>query len=747
MTQIHVYLTINQRRPSVLTPEKMSGRKVIIVKEGGGAQYTPAAENATHIQEKAYAFDNTWADFKATRRTTSLQRPYLVSEQAWDELMGLYHDSKKINWLVKVENNIHQRGKNLMFCTDDDVKASLLDILTLESPSKKYIKNICSMVRSAFRVIGREHSWGNGEEYKNLGRPLVFSGNPMTSAHEYAIIKDKCKNCKGRGKHGYAVSIVIVYMMLMCYLEKLLGLVSRFVSGAIKQVERIVNFTYLVMLYAFLMHEASRVSEITKYLKHENLYIPLHDQVYWLTLVFIKPQTLTYLLNNNILTHYVIELHKGKTLQHVRPRMKSIIPCPYNSIDLMFIYIVCMRIILTLNPSALSVFVFKQNLNYTSLRLIHAKMHAIFKQVKFYCLRYAAAEEDIRGNITPFWTRFRMGHTFTSNVKDQYAKNNNRVNIDDKNLAIGMDVFENATDPKIIPFEFNDLENSRPTYNRSWLETAFKDNKEMQFDFESTHVMVNKMLDGEDDDTKTILLDRLKETSILEWLKHLPFGDHLKLSAKLYPTEFFELFTNARQGVREYFTVVNEPSCIPELWSFPQIVYGNWRKLLNIKDATPPPIECIPKEAVTKSDGDYPMSDSDSDSDIESESDNGWSDGFEISNIEPNNIVVICCENSKDMCALRVPLLEDAFVWIVRVKSINILRKRTSDGLKMANIKGIFFKNKERDFTQTVLPSITTSIKVCETSVFHIFEEDNANVTLDDSQVEEITNFIKTRDN
>jgi hypothetical protein len=65
----------------------------------------------------------------------------------------------------------------------------------------------------------------------------------------------------------------------------------------------------------------------------------------------------------------------------------------------------------------------------------------------------------------------------------------------------------------------------------------------------------------------------------------------------------------------------------------------------------------------------------------------------------------------------------------------------------MANIKGIFFKNKERDFTQTVLPSITTSIKVCETSVFHIFEEDNANVTLDDSQVEEITNFIKTRDN
>lgn len=732
------------------TLKNMTGQKVIIVKEGGGAQYTRASENTTHIQQKAYAFENTWNDFKKNRKTIQLQRPHLVSEDAWTELIGLFNDSKKTNWLVKVESKLQEKGKHIMFCSDDDVKVALMEIITIESPSKKYIKNICSMVRSAFRVIGREHSWGNGEEFKNLGKPLVFSGNPMTSAHEYAIIKEKCKNSKSRGKHGSAVSVVIVYMMMICYLDKLLAWVSMFVKGSIKQTERIVNFAYLVMLYAFLMHESSRVSEITKILKHENLYIPLHDHVYWLTLVFIKPETLAYLLSNNVLTHYVIELYKGKKLQQVRPRMKSVIPCPYNSIDLMFMYIVCMRIILTINPFALCTLVFKQNLNYTSLRSMHAKMHDIFKLIKYYCLRYTAAEEDIRGNIPPFWTRFRMGHTFTSNVKDQYAKNNNRVKVDDKDLAIGMDVFENATDPKIIPFEFNDLENSRPTYNPSWSATTFKDNQEMQYDFENTHIMVKKMLEGEDEDTKTILLDRLKETAILEWLKLIPFGDHMKLSPKLYPSSFFRFFTNARKRALVYFTTVDEPSCIPELWSFPQVVYGNWRKLLNIKCASPPPLERIKsgtkdgdtKDIDTKGDASDNASDNASDSD----SDNGWSDGFEISDIEPNNVVVICCENGKDVCALRVPSLNDKYVWIVRVKSVKLLQKRTHDGLQMANIKATFFKNNERDFTQTSFPSITTTIKVCETSIFHIFEEENTNVTLDDSQIDEITNFIQTRD-
>jgi hypothetical protein len=123
--------------------------------------------------------------------------------------------------------------------------------------------------------------------------------------------------------------------------------------------------------------------------------------------------------------------------------------------------------------------------------------------------------------------------------------------------------------------------------------------------------------------------------------------------------------------------------------------------------------------------------------------DKGWTDGFELEDVEKDDIVVLYCEDPRDKCALRVASI-DKLVWIARIIKISVLKKRSSSGLKLASITATFYRNTEKDFTKPVKPSVTTQMKITETSLLHVFKEDSFDVvSLDDSQIQEVTEFIR----
>ena len=728
-----------------------------------GPKYTRDGENKRLILNKAIAFKKTWDDFKQGIEVTAPTE--LNDTNAWPVIENLYKDKEKVKWGKLMENY----GLDLFFCTESEVQDFLVNELfeSDRNVSKKtYLNGICSDIRGFFRAIGREHGIGDGQVYEHMTENYIMTGNPMTTGTQEILVKKlKEKGAKtgdsiNKDKMGSPVSAIGGYICMMFHLANLMEKVKRWEMKELKQAANLENLANLIIMYAFLLHEGTRPGDVQNHLEHENLYFPLHKKVYWLTLVFLKPDTLRYLVKENKIPRFYEGLFKGKDKKVILGRVKAMMPAEYNSIDLPMIYIICIKIMLSIGVN-LKKKVFKDGLNITSLRY-RLNKDTLFDQLTCYSFRYGAAEDDFKGQIDPRWTRRRMGHTKNSDMKDQYANNREkRVLFDCEPIPLGMDNYTEVTDSNIIKIEFIDVSVSGCTYDTNWLDNAFKqesnDSNKFKYtdeelhsfkqDFIDTDEKITKFIEGvpnangsdaDGSDTDGSDTDNIEYEIENEWYKSIPLGFNFTWQSKMIPNKLKEVYDESQKILQEFFENVETPNIMPEIWSFPQIQYGNWRGLVNLND-----------DDIVKltSQQEVPTSNKRKLSSISaagpSKSAGGPSKGLTdediitFETIEPNNHVVILCL-VPDKWSLKVPNIEsDKYVWIAKAETCTVLKS----GIR-ANFSGKFMFNNTKELDKPLqIDNKSQTIQIKETSIIKVYEDEE--LTLNNSDIDDIVEWIK----
>jgi hypothetical protein len=568
--------------------------KVIHRGATNGPIYTQPGENHTVIQKKAHAFTVMYPLFVAAKNVDGIVKPDNVDQDIYEQLMKeLFRNTQVLRWMVKMI----EKKLNPLWCTEDAVREFLQESFDEQTTMKEkgtFQKNI-SQVRSAFRAIGREHAWGAGKSFDNLGAPLVDSSNPMTTATEKALITAfKERNNPDKMRHeGFPASIALFYVVTIIHMQTVM---VEFMGTVVKQTGRMVNMCNLVFLNVLMMHEAGRPGDSHRHMVHQDIELPLHRKVYALTLVFLRTETLTHLIESKAITHYVVGMYKGKPNPKkdafmVR-RMKTIIPPDFNSLDLVLQYVLMTKMSLSLQPDLLQKtkdgwLVFKQKVNYSSLNARKNKGLGL-KGFVSYSARYAAAAEDKTARIDESWTRARMGHTRTSNTKDLYAdiREDRAIYVDPETevetpMPLGTDKY---LLPGTLSLEFNRILGG-VIYKDDWLDKAFDKGQEdmramraMRAEFEEVADLVDKMLDADDVEAHKTLLGILAEQG-RDWLHKIPMGFKVKPGAGLIPPPLLAKFEEAVEKCVE-----NEWLAAPagqgqqtvELSFFAQTLYGRW---------------------------------------------------------------------------------------------------------------------------------------------------------------------------
>lgn len=600
-----------------------------------GPEWTPAGQNETIIQHKAAVFTKIfkkYPDLGSSCDLSVLQKDDFTPDEVWKDCMESF-----VRYRLILQQ-LSKAGYNPLFCTEDDVRNFLKSYVfgtndvkekagqdTEEGAksNKLIIKDTlakrCSVLRGALRSIGREHEWGYGKEYRIYGEKLLFSGNPMSQSVEKAMkmdLKAEIKKRKGQlvvsgsdkdgvskkkgdvSKHASPVSVVVLFANIMMSLHKATDLFVRWRKGEIKQTARIANQCALVLIKSFLMHEGCRPGEIQNHLMHTDLTLPLHENVYWLTLVFLDPDTLAYLMKRpNALVTYVINFWKGKKKQAHLRRRKAILPLAYNTLDVLWQYIVTMKVVFTVEPGRLRFSPAKGGSvepipagwrmingdasskgtqNFSDLNVKLNKVMGI-TDFSFYSVRYAATEEDKANNIPWKWTELRMGHSAKSKMQEAYAANNKRVLVDDTPILLGTDVH--------LPINHKHLEfdvvSAGVLLKKNWLADTFgasDKSMEMITDFETTARLVKAMLEDNDVAARETLLGKLSAGTSAEIpFGHIPMGVQIALNDKLMPESLKAPYEDAIEGLSKLFDRVEDVANTVELTYFAQTLYGKWQ--------------------------------------------------------------------------------------------------------------------------------------------------------------------------
>lgn len=731
-----------------------------------GPKYTPKGQNENLLQMKAYAFQETYKLFLSGTPLDGLVKPSKVDDSAWEEVVCIFKEKDRVRWLKLL---VGTYDINILSCTEDDIRNILEKYVferesNKEITSKKTIADICTTIRMLFRNIGREWDWCDRKDFDLMGTFLVNSGNPMTTGTENLLkarlLRDKKDKIKKGEKLAGAVSIPMAYTFLVYLLSILIKDINGYISGRITQKERIVNLAYLILLWTISMHEGPRYGEIVDHLKYTNLYVPLHKKVYWLAFAFLDMKTLRHLLLGNHISHYVMSLYKSKKVREERPRMKSVIPTPYNSIDLFTIFIFCMKCILTLDFEGqlyTSLKVFKKK-NYSDLRKEKVK-HICTKKMTFYSCRYGAAVDDVRSSIEvkESWTRYRMGHTPTSQMKEKYGKNKDRVEMGNMHAPMGLDVFEGATyeNNKGIMLEFYPMNTFNCTYNTSWCSETFKNDSDMSQHFDEVVNNINQFVDA-DEDKKENIKNRLKAYAPCDfsWINEFPMGFHINFPNELMNNNMKKLLDESldilctNEGGRLCIDEVDVPKRIPEVWSFPQVIYGNWRPLLSDDisiQLQKPPLLCIQTQVKSRkrprlcdiqevhSEVHIEKHKKDNISKEKISFDND-DDRYELSDIEVGNCIVIYC-TTKDKYSYDIG--GEKYVWFMKVQKVNIIASR-----QIARSRGWFYMYKDGKFIMDSKP-YKHYVDISLNSLVQIYKlEDNESLELTEENINDIQDWF-----
>lgn len=742
-----------------------------------GPTYTGTGQNEPIAQEKASGFSKNWARYLESDKNFVPTRPDMVEDDiAWETTLSLFQSRDKMAWARRLcqDYNI-----NFMTCTEYDIMQALNKYIferTQGKPIKKVssISDICSTIRGLFRDIGREYGWENQKQF-TWGSFTFIAGNPMTSGTENELKKRlRRQGNADPEKLGGTLSAPMAYVNLVWHLSQLLDMMHKWSVKRYNQVERIENMAYLTMLFAFCMHEGCRYTEMLDHMTHGDLYLPLHINVYWLTFALIDIDMLSYLVSNNKLAYYVMCPYKGKKIKEKRPRMKSIIPASYNSVDLFTIWVFCMRCVLTVNPqSALSFAdrkVFKKN-NYSDLRLDKQakikKVHNIeIKDLTFYSHRYGGAKEDKKAApiVTPSMTEYRMGHAPNTKTKEKYAANKTAVSLDDTQVMMGMDLYQEPSYTHGITIEFLPMTAAGSTNDSSWLDNAFADDV-MKTEFDKVSKNVGDFIESGD---PSVLLASTKQTRDISWISKFPIGFHINFPSELMTEAMktlldksIDLLTSQDPEDDDPFPVISEvdkPNLIPELWSFPQIMYGNWRGLINDQEElAKPPLRPKPNPQTRKrprllSSTPTPTGspEPEIEQDNDSSDDGGWSDGFRLDKIEIGDHIVLYCTKPRDVCALSLPpgagssSSQMKYVFIAKVTKIS----DNAEDPSAKDIRGYFYYNTNKNATEGLSKQKRTqAITIRETSVLDIYPADVGEVltALEEDEIENIKNLLNSK--
>ena len=399
-----------------------------------------------------------------------------------------------------------------------------------------------------------------------------------------------------------------------------------------------------------------------------------------------------------------------------------------------------MRLLLIVEPSILEKHIFKPIAWIHKLNTCVSELG--MKMFTFYSMRYAHAEEMNVGNVETAIIRKIMGHTDTSTVNEDYAENRQkRVTVLGEILPIGIDIMKQVTDEAIIPLEFK-LVTGGILYDPSFLE-SIEDSK-VRMEFEQVTDLVTKFIETGDLNAKQTLFDlvatpfpdqnakhrirQAKHKAMLTYLTHIPLGTHFTFPNAMFPPNVRDEFNAVKSKLEEVFKTVTLPenTLVPEVWSFPQVVFGNWRQSPTKQIASiiinPKENAILPKKPTEDRIPKRPRSPKQTEEDRIPKRPRSPKEPEEIewdiipSEIEKGDIVVILC-SKVDKSSFTLPNIPEKTVWIAKaVKYYPATKKFT----------GIFMYNKTHNPKDTWVSSKKQeSLYIEDYDIMEIFSPTN----------------------
>jgi hypothetical protein len=656
-----------------------------------------------------------------------------------------------------------------------------------------YLKQIINIAYCTFYDIGREWKWSANTIVDDMttGKQLFHTGNPLTESSirtiienfkksekrktgQYTVKVNKKQNLYGENdneyvsiaKHGLPASVPIVFYIMMSLFAELLTGLTR-----ISDCRRLVNIANLIMMYAFCLHEGARPGDTAIAMMHDKLIFHLGEEFPILTLVFVKPQTLAYLLMNGHLKEYVIQSWKGKDKKHYRGRYKSWFPPEYGMLCQVTLYIIMMRIILCLDKTSLNELVFKAGLNISSLRQRKNESLGIYN-MGFYSIRYAAAEEDCRYNIPSRWIKWRMGHSIKSQTRFKYANNlDMRVTMDNVRALLGSDVSDVPNDDNAIPLECK-MFNGGFLIDTEQISNVPQDIIEELKEIKKT-IKSFMILGGSLDNYPQLRVSQ-SINEILADLKMIPLGSFFQFKEGMLSgkqQKDLDININTIQG---FFHKVSVPKLIPIIWSYAQVMYGIWhndfkqKTVENFNAMQAQDVIAKIKDMIELAEGKQKMPQktlqtmfkegtiNQSQSEIKKkkatckldkkskkrkveqwdleigvfDDENSW----HMMNIEVGNVVAIICGETCDNTSIKVPHTNH-YIWLCKVVSI----KR----LKFGEISAYMYTgNLDELSLDSKLPQ---KLHFKETSIVSIFEDDESEeFNLSQENIDDMVSFIRS---
>ena len=689
------------------------------------------------------------------------------ANSAWTTLVAFF--SKKGNqerrkWLIRIGD----AGLDPLFCTEADLRTLLFKYFvdrvtpaTNNDKSRKKpwrpktITNACTHIRRALFAIGRESPWndGNSPTYDHFGRQLVNAGNPMTkrlaeivgSAAQSAWTGPRLTigPANARVGEGKPAPVTLFFALAMIYLDAACDMFKRatgtatastgepepksptpsdimpsFVGkpgAAVRDPAPLRNLLQTVMLIMFVIHEGCRPGEVLGVygtnavlggLHHSDLWFTLHERVYWLTLVFLRPKTLRYVLTNahTLFGAHVTRRYKGKEAQCAAAplvRTKAVIPAPYAALDLVWIYVTCMRMLLAVDPEALSASAQPP----ASASLVMTPVFAKQASKKlgeytaklgiygctYYSARYSAALEDSSIGIDEKWTRARMGHKKASKTAEEYAKvaKGGKATIGGAECRLGSERYVMGDDTvEFVTRDKATLDKSWAT--RSWPRTpdslSDDDLHELREDFLSTAKIVKAWIEAPESttiDSLKPLLKRLRKAAKRgALLSEIPIGLNVELAPGLLSQKITARYEDAAASLKTHFAPIASDTTVA-LSLFSQLIYGRWQRPNGAAEAEVE-VEAVDEPKAETNDEANESSDygSDTDADVEANVEANVEADVEADDVDDDapttafaapkiplfrDQLVVLFTDEPDDDAFRLP--NDRAVWVVKVTS------------------------------------------------------------------------------
>ena len=530
----------------------------------------------------------------------------------------------------EANTNINKTDMMLSGSENSYEKAFIQYVMVKEDVrSVETINTKLNQARQCLYLIGREYEWKHGGRHINIAFgdvqvPLGDVCNPITNAMK-KVVKDSLEGLGRSGKftviesskakvktetshasddelsddsdvecdtktktihsNSLPVNIAVTHHIVMKIFGQLLDMVHNN-----NDTRRMVNLANLLIVTLFVMHEGCRPCEVILTQKHRDMTFWLKGiQFPLIVLAFVKPETLTFLLESNELSRYSVDFWKGKRLQQYRTRTKSWIPTAYNTLDLATLYIIVIRMLACVDLDGIT----NRVINTDDKKKVAKKFKEVVNEMgiqflALYGIRYASAEEDNKLGISVMWTRYRMGHTKLSLMPLRYANRNlnQRVVVDDNMTLLGCDVNgDRATDDSVLPLFFKKEEGKIP---RNGEDVPLY----MIDELLAVKNALAPLLTGT---TKTNLrLRTLAESGklyiasdkrkLFQDFKSMTIGSEFVFADKLIPTS-----TSYRKNVElqynkvhSYFKEYSGPNVDKlMLWSYPQIMFGEFNTKLH----------------------------------------------------------------------------------------------------------------------------------------------------------------------